>query len=137
MGLLDSILGSLGNQLGGANAGGNPLMQLVLGMINGQQGGLQGLIEQLTRGGLGQQAQSWVSTGQNLPVSAEQIMQALGGQGGQLQQYAQQFGVSHEQAAGGLAELLPSVVDHLTPNGAIDNDSISQGLAILKGKLLG
>lgn len=137
MGLLDSILGSLGQQLGGGSAGGNPLMQLVLGMINGQQGGLQGLVEQLTRGGLGQQAQSWVSTGQNLPVSAEQIMQALGGQGGQLQQYAQQAGVSHEQAAGGLAELLPSVVDHLTPNGAIDNDSVSQGLEMLKGKLLG
>lgn len=137
MGILDSVLGALGQQLGGNSGGQNPLMQVVMGLISNQQGGLQGLIDQFTRGGLGQQAQSWVSTGQNLPVSADQIMKVLGGQGGQLQQLAQQFGVSHEQAAGGLAELLPSVVDHLTPNGAIQHDAVSQGLEMLKGKLFG
>lgn len=137
MGLLDSILGSLGQQLGGGGAGGNPLMKLVLGMLSNQQGGLQGLIEQFTRAGFGQQAQSWVSTGQNLPISAEQITQVLGGQGGQLQQLAQQFGMSQDQVSGGLAQLLPSVVDHLTPNGSVDGDAVTQGLDMLKGKLFG
>lgn len=134
MGLLDSVLGGLAQQMGGAGGGQNPLMQIALSLINNQQGGLQGLVEQFTRSGLGQQAQSWVSTGQNLPVSAEQIMQALGGQGGQLQQMAQQFNVSSEQAAGGLAELLPSVIDHLTPNGSVQGDVVERGLEMFKGK---
>ncbi|MBM3394364.1 MAG: DUF937 domain-containing protein [Betaproteobacteria bacterium] len=124
-------------QMGGGAAGQNPLLQVVMSLINNNQGGLQGLIEQSSKAGLGQQAQSWVSTGQNMPISAEQIMQVLGGQGGQLSQLTQQFGLSNEQAAGGLADLLPSVVDHLTPNGAIQNDVLSQGLEMLRGKLGG
>lgn len=134
MGLLDSILGGIAQQLGGAAGGQNPLAQVALNLIRNNQGGLQGLIEQFSRAGLGQQAQSWVSTGQNLPISADQIMQVLGGQGGQLQQLAQQFNLTHDQAAGGLAELLPSVVDHLTPNGAIQGDVVERGLEMLGGK---
>jgi len=137
MGLLDSVLGGVMQQMGGGAAGQNPLLQVVMSLINNNQGGLQGLIEQFSKAGLGQQAQSWVSTGQNMPISAEQIMQVLGGQGGQLSQLTQQFGLSNEQAAGGLADLLPSVVDHLTPNGAIQNDVLSQGLEMLRGKLGG
>lgn len=135
MGLLDSILGGIAQQMGGAGSGQNPLMQLALGLIRNNQGGLQGLVEQFTRAGLGQQAQSWVSTGQNMPISAEQIMQVLGGQGGQLRQMAQQFNLSDEQAAGGLAELLPSVIDHLTPSGAVQGDVVERGLEMLRGKL--
>lgn len=135
MGLLDSLLGGVVQQMGAAGAGQNPLMQLVLGVIRNNPGGLQGLVEQFSKAGLGQQAQSWVSTGQNLPISAEQIMQVLGGQGGPLQQLAQQFNVPPAQAAGGLADLLPSVVDHLTPNGAIQGDVVESGLELLRGKL--
>lgn len=133
MGLLDSILGGLAQQMGGGGAGGqNALMQVALGLIRNNQGGLQGLIEQFARAGLGQQAQSWVSTGQNMPISAEQIMQVLGGQGGQLQQMAQQFNLSNDQAAGGLAQLLPSVIDHLTPSGAVQGDVVERGLEMFK-----
>lgn len=134
MGLLDSLVGALGQQLGGNAAGGqNPLLQLAMNLVN-QPGGLQGLIEQFSKAGLGQQAQSWVSTGQNLPISAEQLQQVLGGQGGKLQELAAQFGVPQEKAAGGLAELLPSVIDHLTPNGAIQGETVEKGLAGLAGK---
>ena len=134
MGLLDSIVGALGQQLGGNSGGQNPLLQIVTSLINNNQGGLQGLVERFTQAGLGQQVQSWVGTGQNLPISVDQIKQVLGGQGGQLAQLAEQFGVSHDQAAGGLAELLPSVVDHLTPNGEVQNDAVTKGLELLKGK---
>ena len=85
--------------------------------------------------GLGQQAQSWVSTGQNLPISAEQITQVLGS--GQLRDIAKQLGIDHTDAAGGLADLLPQVVNHLTPNGAVQDDLVQQGLSLLRGKLLG
>jgi uncharacterized protein YidB (DUF937 family) len=134
MGLLDQITSALGQQSGGS-AQTNQLLQLAMNVINSHPGGLQGLIQQLTQAGLGQQVQSWVSSGQNLPISAEQITQALGS--GKLQDIAKQLGIDHADAAGGLASLLPHVVDHLTPNGAVQDDMVQQGLSLLKGKLLG
>lgn len=114
MGLLDSVLG----QLNGAGGGGNQMLNLIMGLINDQgRGGLSGLLEQLKAGGLGQVADSWVSTGQNLPVSADQITKALGSP--QLAQLAQQFGISAEALPAQLAGMLPQVVDKLTPQGRI------------------
>jgi uncharacterized protein YidB (DUF937 family) len=80
---------------------------------------------------------SWVGTGQNLPVSAEQIQAVLGS--GQLGQIASQLGLNESQAAGGLADLLPQVIDSLTPNGQLPqgDDLLAQGLDMLKGKLFG
>ena len=135
MGLLDQILsGALGQQQqAGATQGG--ALGLVMHLVNSYPGGLPGLLQAFTQSGLGQQAQSWVSTGHNLPVSADQVAAALGG--GQLQSLARQFGMNQDQAAGGLADLLPQVVDHLTPNGAVQNDVVVQGLSVLRGKLMG
>ncbi len=134
MGLLDQILsGALGQQQGGGGQGN--AMQLVMQLVNNYPGGLQGLIQALTQSGLGQQAQSWVSTGANLPISPDQLTAALGG--GQLQGLARQLGMTQDQAAGGLADLLPQVVDHLTPNGAVQDDLVEQGLSVLRGKLMG
>jgi uncharacterized protein YidB (DUF937 family) len=134
MGLLDQIAGALGQQ-GGGSGQSNQLMQLALNLINSHPGGLQGLVQQFAQSGLAQQAQSWVSNGQNLPISAEQVTQVLGS--GKLQEIAKQLGIDHADAAGGLADLLPQVVNHLTPNGAVQDDLVQQGLALLKGKLLG
>jgi uncharacterized protein YidB (DUF937 family) len=134
MGLLDQVIGALGQQMGGAGNQ-NQLVNLVMQLINNQPGGLQGLVERFTQAGLGQQAQSWVSTGQNLPISPEQLMQVLGGGGGQLQSMAQQLGLSNSDAASGLANLLPQVVDQLTPSGSIKDDVVEQGLSLLRGKL--
>lgn len=118
MGLLDGLLGNvLGGMMGGQQQGASPLINVVLGMLsnNGTQGGLGGLMQQFQQAGLGQQIESWVGTGQNMPVSADQISQALGS--GQLAQIAQQLGVSHGEAAGQLAQALPEIINHLTPNG--------------------
>jgi uncharacterized protein YidB (DUF937 family) len=134
MGLFDQITGALGQQLGGSGQT-NQLMQMVVSLINGHQGGLQGLVQQFTQAGLGQQAQSWVGTGQKLPISAEQITQVLGS--GKIQEIAKQVGIGHADAASGIANLLPHVVDHLTPNGAVQDDLVQQGLSLLKAKLLG
>jgi uncharacterized protein YidB (DUF937 family) len=134
MGLFDQITGALGQQLGGSGQT-NQLMQMVVSLINSHQGGLQGLVQQFTQAGLGQQAQSWVSTGQNLPISAEQITQVLGS--GKIQDIAKQLGIGHADTASGLANVLPHVVDHLTPNGAVQDDLVQKGLSLLKGKLPG
>jgi len=134
MGLLDQIAGALGQPTGGSGQA-NQLMQAALNLINNHPGGLQGLVQQFTQSGLGQQVQSWVGNGQNLPVSAEQITQVLGS--GKLQEIAKQLGLDHADAAGKLASVLPHVVDHLTPNGSVQNDLAQQGLNLLKGKLAG
>ena len=122
MGLLDSALGMLGSMNQGNNSNAN-MMQAVIGMLSNSQAGggstsgLQGLISAFQQAGLADIVQSWVGTGQNLPVSAAQIQQALGG--GHLQQLAETAGVSHEDAASHLAEFLPGIINHLTPNGQV------------------
>ncbi len=129
MGLLDSVVGALaGNQ----SAGGNAVLDAVMQLIHNQPGGLGGLVQSFQQGGLGEIVNSWVSTGQNLPISAEQIGAVLGS--GTLQNIAAQLGVLPEQASGSLAELLPQVIDHLTPNGQLPQggDLLAQGLDLLK-----
>lgn len=124
MGLLDSMLGSvLGSQSGAQAApGGDALAQVLGGLLSGggsggSGGGLGGLVEQFQRAGLGEVIGSWISTGRNLPVSAEQIGQVLGSD--TVAQIAQRLGVDPAQAAGQLSHLLPEVIDRLTPNGQL------------------
>jgi uncharacterized protein YidB (DUF937 family) len=117
MGLLDSILGSVMNG-GGAN---NPLMQIAMQMLQGgagQQGaGLNAILDAFKQGGLGHLADSWVSTGANLPVSAEQISQVLGS--GKLGEIAGQLGIPQGDVANGLSKILPDLINHVTPNGQV------------------
>lgn len=121
MGLLDAALGMLGNAQQGSGGTSNNLVQLALGLLNQSQqgGGLQNLMGTFQQAGLGEIIASWVSTGQNLPISAEQIQQALGG--GQLSDIANASGLSKADAAGGLAEILPGLIDKLTPNGQVSD----------------
>lgn len=136
MGLLDQITGALGGQMGGGS-GQNQMMQLVMQLLQNHPGGLQGLIEQFTRAGLGQQAASWVGTGQNMPVSADDLMKVFGGGGGQLQDLLSKLGMDQGAAMNGLAQALPGVVDRLTPNGSIQDDVVAQGLDLLKNLKIG
>ena len=138
MGLLDSVMGALGGA-GGNGGGNNAMLDVVMQMLSskGGNGGLAGLVQAFQKNGLGEQMSSWISTGQNLPISPDQIKAALGS--GQLGQIAGQLGMNESQAAGGLADLLPQVIDKLTPNGQLPqgDDLMAQGLGLLKGKLFG
>lgn len=134
MGLLDQVVGALsGGQAGGNNALLETVMQLV---SNPQTGGLGGLVQSLEKAGLGNVASSWVGNGANLPISADQISSVLGGS--TVAGLAEKLGMSHEQVSGGLAQMLPQIVDHLTPNGQVPQgggDLLAQGMELLKGKL--
>ncbi|MFZ3223336.1 MAG: YidB family protein [Rugosibacter sp.] len=135
MGLFDQIIGAVSGQQG--ETGGSLLGSVLQMVTNPQNGGLSGLLQTLQQGGLAEAAKSWVSTGQNLPVSAEQIQSALGND--TVKNLAAQLGLNTEQMSGHLAELLPQVVDKLTPNGSIPSEGnlVSMGMELLKGKLLG
>jgi uncharacterized protein YidB (DUF937 family) len=96
--------------------------QLVGGLTQllggGSQGsGLAGLVQGFQKNGLGDVVSSWISTGENLPISAEQIQSGLGT--GLLQQFANTTGLSQEGASSKLAEILPGVIDKLTPDGKL------------------
>lgn len=136
MGLLDAVIGAVsGGGQGGGQGGqllGALLQQLGQGG-GGGAGGLGGLVAQLTQGGLGEAVQSWISTGQNLPVSGQQLEQALGGN--VLGQLAQQFGIQPGQMAAQLSEQLPGLVDQLTPQGQLPSGNLDELLGSLGGLL--
>ncbi len=131
MGLLDSVLGAVmggGGQQAAAGGGGlasiigmvasNPqILQVVTGMLgnDGAHGGLGGLIGKFQQAGLGDAAASWVGNGENHAVSGDQITQVLGSSA--IGDIASKLGLSHGDAAGQLAQMLPGIINHLTPSG--------------------
>lgn len=136
MGLLDSLLGGLmgGGTPGAAQQGQSPLMMMALQLIQ-QNGGLPGIISKLQSGGMGQQVGSWVGTGQNAPVSGSQLSEVLGS--GSIGQFAQQLGMSHGEASSGLAQVLPQIIDQMTPHGQLPDDHsdmLAQALSALTAK---
>ena len=128
MGLLDSLLG---NVSGGSAPGQSSLAVVALQLIQ-QHGGLPGIIGKFEQGGLAPQAASWVGTGANLPLNASQLQQILGS--GSIGQIAQQLGLSHGEAGAGLAQLLPQLINHLTPDGQVPanhSELLQQALSLL------
>ena len=108
----------------GAGGGGGGLGGLggILGQILGGGGGSGGgglgdLLDQFQRAGYGEQARSWVGTGQNQPVSPDALGQVFG-QGG-IAEIARRAGLTEEQTSAGLSQLLPEVVDRVTPQGEV------------------
>jgi uncharacterized protein YidB (DUF937 family) len=130
MGLLDSVLGSLTQ--GGS---GNALLDSVVRMVNDPaHGGLEGLVRSFQDRGLGGIVDSWVSTGKNLPISADQIAQGLGSE--EISSLASRLGMSQGDVSAKLARLLPDVVDRLTPNGRVpDAGSLGELIGSLTKRL--
>lgn len=115
MGLLDNLENQvLGNVVGSSS---NPLATGLLQMIQNQPGGLQGLVQSFEDKGLGGVASSWVGTGPNAPVTSDQIHQVLGSD--QVKALAAKAGISPNMAGSAIAQLLPGIVDKLTPNGQV------------------
>jgi uncharacterized protein YidB (DUF937 family) len=135
MGLLGDILGSIsgGNTAAGGTDG--QIMNAVAAMLSDKQsGGLAGLVTTFQKNGLGDVVSSWISTGKNLPISADQIQRVFGNQ--QVSQIAQKVGIEPEKVTATLASVLPGLVDKLTPNGKVPSqDTLLEGLSLLKGKL--
>jgi uncharacterized protein YidB (DUF937 family) len=133
MGFLDGVKKAVGMQPGGSSQGG--IDEHVLSLVKGP-GGIAGLVEQFKSKGLGEVISSWISTGKNLPISAEQITKVLGS--GKIAEIAQKVGLSAKDVSKRLASLLPRVIDGLTPNGNVPaGGALEQGLSSLKQKLQG
>ena len=91
-------------------------------------GGVSEALDKLKKSGIGEQVQSWIGKGENKPVNADQVTQAIGQD--QMEQIAQQAGTTPEQAAQAMADKLPGMVDKMTPDGQLPNpQSIKDNVA--------
>ena len=123
MGLLDSVLGQVFG--GGQQPQQTPGVGLDLGALagalggllanNGSQGGLGGLVDKFGRAGMGDAIGSWIGSGENQPVSGEQVQHALGRD--TIANLASRLGLNASMLLPLLASLLPTLIDKLTPNG--------------------
>lgn len=131
MGLLDTLLG---RETGAATttAGEGSLMNGVLHMLSsGQGGGLQGIVQSFESQGLGHIVSSWIGTGANKPISPDQVEQGLGSE--RVSQIADHSGMSVEDTKAGLANILPTLIDKLTPNGQIpEGGMLEKAIGFLK-----
>jgi uncharacterized protein YidB (DUF937 family) len=105
MGMLDGLLGGVV---------GAEMVTVVNGLIE-KHGGVQGIVAQLEQQGLGGTVRSWVGSGANQPITADQIHQAFGSD--TVKQLAARVGMSPEDLAAKLSQILPQAIDKLTPGG--------------------
>lgn len=119
MGLLDNLENrAAGSALGG---GTNSLTSGLLQLIQNQPGGLQGLVQSFHDKGLGGIVSSWIGTGPNPPISGDQVHQVLGSD--QVKALAAKAGISPDVAGTAIAQILPGLIDKLTPNGSLPDHS--------------
>lgn len=122
MGLFDSLAkNALGGMLGGSSDKQDPAAMLS-GLLS-DAGGLQGLMGKFQSAGFGSQFASWVGTGENQPVSADEIQGAVGMD--QIQGLASKLGMQSQTILPLLAQFLPQVIDKLTPKGQIEDNQPS------------
>ena len=118
MGLLDDMMSKASTALAGADLANSPLAGQAMDVLkNNQYGGLSGLVQAFHDKGLGGVVSSWIGTGANLPISAEQIQSVLGNE--QVKAMAAKAGIPIDMLQQGLATVLPQVIDKLTPNGQL------------------
>ena len=107
MGLFDGMLGGV------IGAG----MATVVGDLIEKHGGVQAMVSEFQSKGLGGAVQSWIGTGENQPISADQVHQALGPD--TISQLAAKLGIPQNELTAKLSQVLPQAIDHLTPNGMV------------------
>lgn len=131
MGLFDNLASNMMTKVMGDKA---PMAKLAMELFQ-QYGGLPGILQTLKNGGLTEQVDSWVGTGANLNVSAQQIGSALGDS--VLTSIATKLDISKEELTAKMAEYIPDVVNQVTPNGVVENNPaliMSRLMAMLKQK---
>jgi uncharacterized protein YidB (DUF937 family) len=135
MSLLDNIAAVADSLLSGSDKQKQLVSAALSRLSDPATGGLLSLVNTLRQLGLDDVVSSWISTGENKPISSEQVQNALGE--GEINQMAQNMGVSRQEVSTGLAGLLPQLIDKLTPDGKLPEGSVlDQGLELLKKRFL-
>lgn len=134
MSLFDSVVGAVSSHL--QQQGGMAQVLSSLLANNGELGGLNGLVDKFNQAGLGDVVSSWIGSGANQPISADQLSGVLGQD--VLGKAASQLGLDPLQLSGQLSSMLPGLIDKLTPQGAAPAGGLGNSgdlLGILGGLL--
>ena len=124
------VLNTVKSAVGGV--AGKEIMPIVMDLISKQSGGLSGLIQKFTSNGLGDVVSSWTGTGNNLPISPDQISKVLGPD--TIKNIAEKTGMDTNAVTGQLTTILPQVINKLTPDGKIpEGDILSKAKDLLGG----
>ena len=138
MGIFESVASAILTKSGASPDQQQGFLTSICELINNPQtGGLQGLVDKFKAAGLGHIADGWVAKGPNPPVTPEQVQQVIPSD--QLRGFAKKLGLDPDDATKHLADMLPHVVDHLTPDGSIPPGGVdtSSAVALLKKRLFG
>jgi uncharacterized protein YidB (DUF937 family) len=142
MGLLDNLIGALGGGSEPGQGGGALLQHLSAMLTSGQTagGGLPGLVQAFQQSGLSHVIGSWIGGGPNQPISAEQLQQVLGPD--RIAAIAQSLGLPPGQITSQLTQLLPELINHLTPSGqlptgGVAHADVASALTAVLGRLAG
>lgn len=119
MSLFDSIIGTAAEKFGLSSEKSGGLLAALLGLMT--TGGFSGFLDKFRDAGLGNTVNSWITTGDNTPLSGEQLESALGED--TIVSLADQAGVDRPTATSAMATMIPSVVDTLTPDGEIPDEA--------------
>jgi uncharacterized protein YidB (DUF937 family) len=138
---LGDLLGGMAGARGRGGIGGNRGMLLAMLLPFAMQwvqrnGGVGAVLERFRQKGFGPQTDSWVSTGPNAPLRAEEVDEVVGGQ--ELSRLSKQLGVPEREVALGLADILPEMVDRLSPEGQVPaeaDDALDAGLSEVEKEL--
>ena len=129
-----SSLGAVLNDLGAGNqARSTSLLTVAMSLLQ-QHGGISGVLEKFRQNGMAQHVESWVGNGPNLAISSEQVQQVFGSSS--IGNAAAQLGQSHGQTTAALAQIVPELVNHLTPQGHVPSnieEVLSKTLTSLRG----
>jgi uncharacterized protein YidB (DUF937 family) len=118
----------------GAGVSAGMVISQIIGMIQSRPGGLGGLLQSFQQGGLGHLVQSWIGTGQNLPVSVDQVRDTLGSNW--ISRIGQATGLPEGEVEQQLSSVLPQIVDHLSPDGQLPQGDLGAQLTTLAQRLL-
>lgn len=139
---MPDLLGSILSQVlgGGRSSGADPLMSVLAQMLGGggqggaQSGGLDQLLQQLQGAGMGRELDSWISKGENLPVTADQLSQAFGQE--RMNDMARQAGMESGGFGDLLAQVLPQAIDRMSPEGRLPESSSLDAAMAEIGRML-
>jgi uncharacterized protein YidB (DUF937 family) len=133
MGIFDDLVGKVVDAAKGSQGQTEGLAEGLMGLLtNPETGGLAGLVQTFKQQGLGDIISSWVGTGTNAPITPDQVQDGLGSD--VIQQLAAKAGISVEAAKAQLAEILPGLIDKVTPGGEIpEGGLLGMGQDFLRG----
>lgn len=143
---LGSVLGGLlggrrggGGMIGGFGGGRGALLVMLLPMAMRwvqRNGGIGAVLKRFQQQGYGKQAQSWLAIGDNEELDEHAVEEVVGRR--DLADMAQRLGVPETEVKQAFAEIMPQMVDRLSPQGDLPQQAdevLDEGIQTLEREI--